>query len=139
MLLRENSDRRRGGFTLMEMLVVVAIIVALAGIGGYFLMDALSGSQEDIARSKIKVLQNACDQYKLKHNEYPDSLRQLTVKDTDGRQYIEVDALYDPWKKEYKYEKNGGRNEGRRPDISTISPAPENKEIGNWQNVERKQ
>jgi general secretion pathway protein G len=132
MLLRKDLKRRRAGFTLMEMLIVVAIIVALAGVGGFFLMGALSGSQKDIARSNLKTLTDACNAYKARNYDYPNTLDELTVKDKNGVKYLELDAIKDPWKKNYQYDKNGTKNGGERPDIWTTSPAPENEMIGNW-------
>ncbi len=135
MLLQQNSKRRRrSAFTLMEMLVVVAIIVALAGIGGYFLMGALGKSQEDIARANVKTLSNACDQYKMRNGDYPNDLLDLTVKDVNGNpRIVEPDAIFDPWKRKYVYERSGTNNgvDGR-PDIYTIPPDSPTKKIGNW-------
>ncbi len=51
MLQRHAINRqKRAAFTLMEMLVVVAIIVALAGIGGFFLLGALEDAKVDVRR-----------------------------------------------------------------------------------------
>jgi len=133
MILRKEARRnRRTAFTLMEMLVVVAIIVALAGIGGLFLMQALSDTQGDLAAVQTKTLTNACNMYKIKHNgQYPESLQQLLQKDQRGGPYLDdPEALKDQWGQFYQYDRSGPRNNGVRPDIWTRSP--EGKEIGNW-------
>lgn len=140
MLLRQDSRRaRRAGFTLMEMLVVVAIIVALAGIGGFFLLGALRDSQKDIARTQAKgALTSACMQYSLKHNgEFPDSLDILVNQDAAGGPYLESrDALRDPWGQAWQYDKSGPMNGGKKPDIWTTDPKDQNRaKIGNWPNA----
>ena len=66
-----------------------------------------------------------------KHNDWPDNLEQLTVKDTLGMKYLEsLDAIKDPWGKPYIYEKSGAKNAGEQPDIYTT--APDGEMIGNW-------
>jgi general secretion pathway protein G len=103
MIVRQTSRTLpRSGFTLMEMLVVVAIIVALAGIGGYFLLGTLQTSQEDIARLKARKLAEACEQFYLRTKQYPqdwDNLYQINppiLKEKNGH--------LDPWGQEYKKE-----------------------------------
>jgi type II secretory pathway pseudopilin PulG len=123
----------------MEMLIVVAIIVALAGIGGWFLMGALAGGQKDAAFAQTKVLTSACQQYAIKHgNQFPESLEKLLEKDEQGfGPYLESeDAIYDPWstptnRRKYQYNKEGPKNKGLKPDIWTTDPK-DNTEIGNW-------
>jgi len=133
MLLRIESKRqRRVAFTLMEMLVVVAIIVALAGIGGFFLLGQLSQGQKDAASTQVRgPLTQACQAYFIKHNQWPASLQQLLTKDELGGPYLESeDALFDPWRKVYQYDASGAKNNGMKPDIWTTGP--DNTVIGNW-------
>ena len=138
MILRKNTDgRRRAAFTLMEMLVVVAIIVALAGIGGFFLLGQLKDSQKDIASTQVKgPLTQACQAYSLKHNgEFPPDLMSLTVKDSLGHgPYLESkDAIVDPWGHPYQYDASGTKNNATKPDIWAVVPNSNPQEIiGNW-------
>ena len=132
------KQQRRAGFTLMEMLVVVAIIVALAGIGGFFVMGQLASGQKDAALAQVKgPLTNACQAYNISMGKYPDSLQMLLGKDEKGRgpYLINVDALRDPWGQLYQYDASGNKNGNLQPDIWTTAPAsggnpPE--VIGNW-------
>jgi len=135
MLIRHKTiHQRRAAFTLMEMLVVVAIIVALAGIGGYFLLGQLGQSQKDIAKTQAKTtLTNACKTWAIRHGgAFPDSLQQLLSKDELGNPPIleNQDALKDPWGHVFQYDKNGTNNQGLYPDISTT--APDGTKVGNW-------
>lgn len=133
MTLRVASNRtRRAAFTLLEMLVVVAIIVALAGVGTFFLFGAMRDSEKDIARIKCKSLGDVCVQYSIKNKHFPSSLQELLQKDRKGfGPYLEdPDALLDPWGNQFIYDQSGQRNRGRRPDIS--AQAPDGTIIGNW-------
>ena len=63
--------RRWGGFTLLEMMAVIAIIMALAGI-----MMAGAGKAREIARRKrseaiLDILATACERYWTLYHDYP--------------------------------------------------------------------
>ena len=47
--IARHSARR--AFTLMEMLIVVAIIVALAGVGAFYVLPQLNKSKENLAKA----------------------------------------------------------------------------------------
>ena len=129
----ELKRQRRAAFTLLEMLVVVAIIVALAGIGGFFLLGQLEGAKKSNARTNIKGnLTPACETFFVNHGSFPESLQQLTTKDDMGNPPIlkSADYLLDPWSKPYIYDKAGTKNNGMAPDIYTT--APDGEVIGNW-------
>jgi len=133
MILRvANKRTRRAAFTLLEMLVVVAIIVALAGVSTFFLFGAMRDSEKDIARIKCKSLGDVCVQFSIKNKHFPGSLQELLNKDQKGYgPYLEdPDALIDPWGRPFMYDQSGQHNRGRRPDIS--AQAPDGMIIGNW-------
>jgi general secretion pathway protein G len=131
---RERLRNVRHGFTLMEILIVVAIIVVLASLGGVYLFGALRQSQEDVAIMKAKDIGKAIGMYALNHNgQFPTSLQQLLVQDNNGHgPYLKgQDYLMDPWGQPYQYNQQGPMNNGMEPDVYTISPQTQVK-LGNW-------
>jgi general secretion pathway protein G len=134
LLHQELKSRRRAGFTLMEMLIVVAIIVALAGISVASYFALFEGAKADLAQGQVKSLSTLCDQYRIKNKEFPLNLDALLQKDPLGNLPLVEDpsALNDPWGKKYQYDASGGKNKGRHADIWAIDPSNPGKEIGNW-------
>jgi general secretion pathway protein G len=132
MTLRTHLSRQasRRAFTLMEMLIVVAIIVALAGIGVVYIIPQFQKSQEGVAKAGASAIDQAVQMYFKDHNQWPPDLQSLTQKTENGGPYIRPDALIDPWGKPYIMDVNGANNSGTKPDIYTTSP--EGRQIGNW-------
>src|SRR5262249_40106931 len=100
---RRTQVLARTAFTLMEMMVVVAIIITLAGVGGYFLLRVNEESKVDVAKAQAKELEKACKEFKLKMGRWPNDLTEL-MNPPKGQPYLEdADALLDPWGQQYKF------------------------------------
>lgn len=99
----QTAQRRRDAFTLMEILVVVAIIVVLAGIATVSVFRYLEESRISTARSSCASLANMAKSYILNSGSPPNSLQDL-LNPPDGRQrYVESpDMLVDPWGQPYQ-------------------------------------
>lgn len=61
----------RSGFTLIEILVVVAIITILAGVIGVSSLQSSQQSRDAKRQADIRMLQSAVELYKNKHGRYP--------------------------------------------------------------------
>jgi general secretion pathway protein G len=134
MLVRERHTPKvfvaRGGYTLMEMLVVVAIIVVLAGIGGYLLLPKVDEAKEDVTLKQSKVLTMAAESYKLDNGDWPQNLQVLAQsKPNGGAPYVEEAVLNPPMGGQWQYDASGGRNKGLKPDIWVEGA---HGPIGNW-------
>src|SRR5262245_59855088 len=133
MLVRRHNRRRndRLGFTLMEVLVVVAILVILAGTASVFVFRYLDDAKVDRAKADVKTIETACMSYKLKYGQFPDSLQELINPPSGGKPFLDnADSLNDPWGNPYVYNQQGQNFNGLKPDIYTTSPDGE--QIGNW-------
>jgi len=90
---------RRAAFTLMEVLVVVAIIVILASLGGFLLINQYNESKDEIVRARIKTIETAIDAYYINSKGYyPDNLGQLI-----GTHLKSQKDLMDPWGQQFQY------------------------------------
>jgi general secretion pathway protein G len=119
MVLRTSRRRDRGAFTLMEMLVVVAIIVMLAGVGAWGYMRYLEQARESTAKLQITHLSEAVEAYKVTEGEYPESLQALTQRTDSKAAALEAKDLLDPWQQPYVYEPQNLNQNTLRPRISS--------------------
>ncbi len=76
-----SGRRRDGGFTLIELMVVVSIVIILAGIGMAQYRNAVTRSQEAVLSEDLFRLRDVIDQYYADKQERPQSLDALV---TDG-------------------------------------------------------
>ena len=133
MTLHPQTKRQvaRRAFTLMEMLIVVAIIVVLAGLGTYYVLPQLQKAKEDAARVGAINVEKALMTYQGNNDTYPPDLQTLTQKDQNGHgPYIQPEGLLDPWGKQYQFDPQGTHFSGAKPDVYTVSPS--GRQISNW-------
>jgi len=117
----------------MEVLVVVAIIVVLAGLG-VVVFRQLQSSQEKLAYAQVRKLQDVVEAFKLEQGDYPPSLEVLS-EPIDGKPaYVEQAQLIDPWGRPYQYDPGQRNPRTGRPLIMSQGANPgSSAPIRNWQ------
>lgn len=98
-----QRKRRQGGFTLIEILVVVLIVGLLISTVGVNVFGALFRGQRSTAENQIKNFHNALDVYYLEYSRYPDDLDELLEPDSGGQPFMKRLPM-DPWDHEYAYD-----------------------------------
>jgi general secretion pathway protein G len=104
--------RRRRGFTLMELLLVLAILVILGSMVGVSIFQMQKNANIKAARTQIGLLEKAITAYQVDVGSYPPALEGLLAAPGDLKNptkwagpYLEKGQLpADPWGNPFAYE-----------------------------------
>ena len=114
-----KARRRVSGFTLVELLVVLAILGMLAALVGPQVLNQLGGAKSKSATIQIRDFEQALELYKLDVGRFPRSGEGLEalVRQPSGAKgwngpYLKKDELpMDPWGNPYEYRVSGSKVE----------------------------
>lgn len=81
--MRPGGSRRGAGFTLIEILVVVAILAMLAGVAVLQLLRARIVTHEQLALNSLRLVAKSCQFFFLANARYPDTLNDLGSPTSD--------------------------------------------------------
>ena len=123
MFNKETIKSVKKGFTLIEMVAVMALIGIILAMIGPNLKNALFGGKETGAKASLKAFKFAIESFHEDTGSYPKSLTELYEKPSDPKiaklwkpasgYYLDQKSVekLDPWKKEFQYElTKGGKN-----------------------------
>jgi general secretion pathway protein G len=138
-----NSPRRRG-FTLIEVLLVLVILVIIMGMAVGTYMNRLKKARDDAARSQVGLFQTPLETYYLDIGAYPTAnqgLGALRAAPADASSankwngpYLNKDIPLDPWGNAYQYSYPGKHNPDTY-DVWSLGPDGVDgtaDDIGNW-------
>ena len=138
--------REKGGFTLVELLIVMVIIGLLAALVGPKFFGKIGKSRQKAAKAQITLFETALDTYRLDVGRYPTTDQGLEALRTkpDGAErwdgpYLPKEIPMDPWGHPYEY-----RSPGEHGPFDIISHGAdgnaggeeEDQDIVSWKNIE---
>lgn len=113
-----SSARAGGGFTLLELLVVVTIIGLLAAYVGPKYFSQLGRSEQGVAKAQVEAFARALDTYRLEVGQYPtteEGLNALLTKPASAAKwngpYLQKAVPSDPWGRAYLYRAPGANGD----------------------------
>ena len=72
-----GRGKREGGFTLIELIIVMAIIAILASIAVPSYLSSMRAAKEAVLKEDLHVMRNAIDSYTMDKEKAPQSLDDL--------------------------------------------------------------
>src|SRR5690242_19062158 len=81
------------GFTLIELMIVISIILILIGIAAGMYQRSVIHAREAVLKSDLKVMREAIDHYTLDKEAAPQSLEDLTNAQSQYLREIPVDPM----------------------------------------------
>ena len=129
--------RRNRGFTLIEMVLVLAIVALLVGAGIVHLTGVLGSGKEKRVKMDLSTLTSALRAYEMDNLVPPNQLQDLVNRPGGDvkrwRQFMKK-LPKDPWGNAYEY-RNPGQHNPESFDIFSAGPnrvPGDEDDIGNW-------
>lgn len=142
--ITSKCHRRSAGFTLIEIMLVLAIIALLAGTAIYKLGGVMKTGENARVKADLGTISVSLLNYKISAGSFPTTqqgLAALIAKPADVRgwegPYFKGGAITDPWSNEYGYI-FPGTHQGNSGEPDIFSKGPDGLEgtpddMGNWE------
>lgn len=138
--MNRNREKRKA-FTLVELLVVILIISMLAAFVAPRMFKGLGKAKQDIARSKMAIIDSALGVFFYDCGRYPDDSEGLNalitppsgLEDRWNGRYLKPSDILDPWGNQYVYVAEGQINPGS---YDLISLGADGQEGGEGENAD---
>lgn len=135
-----KSPDRKNAFTLIELMVVVIIIAALAGMVLPKILPASDEAKRKIAEGSMANIEVGLDLYRLHTGVYPSTEQGLNALMSQPGGVNEWRGPYlkkppkDPWKRDFQYRYPGTRNQSGCDiwSLGADEQSPDD-DIKNWQ------
>ena len=135
--------RRQSGYSLLELLVVLAILGLIIAIAAPRVIGYFEASKAKAAKIQISNISTALDLYKLSNNTYPTEQQGLkaliekpdSIATWDGPYLTRADGINDPWGRPYNYKVPGLHGAF---DVNSLGAdgkeggAGEDQDLGSW-------
>lgn len=140
---RYTSQSAPSGFTLIEVLLVLVILVVLGSIAASQFLGVQDKANINAAKAQVSQFATSIDMYKFDTKQYPASLEELIQKPSDSTMaerwagpYLDKSKVpVDPWDNEFKYSKEGKKNSDKY-DVWSAGPDGQDgsdDDVGNWE------
>ncbi len=110
LLLKSDTQDSRSGFTLVEILLVVAILGVLAGVAVVNLTGRMDAANKRACRASIDAISTAVSTYEIDNGIFPQTLQNLMTKANESNwngPYLKQTPA-DPWGAAFSYSVQGG-------------------------------
>ncbi len=130
----------RRGFTLMEVLLVLAILVVLFSISVGVYSNVQRSSNQRNAKIQVEAIDQASERFFAMTGRYPSAIDELVHLPADmdnikwGGPHLEEDPT-DPWSRKFIYRYPGEMNDVEKPDIFSLGEDGQEgtiDDVGNW-------
>jgi general secretion pathway protein G len=118
--VKKRKKRKDDGFTFIEIMVAMIILLTLIGAAGFAYMRYISRARVTAAKNQIQTFELALNAYYLDCEQYPTTEQGLNslwtkpvlepVPSGWAGPYLTKEVPVDPWKKPYEYRNPGPNN-----------------------------